>query len=83
MADLLGFAKAMFETWCELEGCDLDNCSLEELLREYGLLKFRAPKQSELADLEWWGHEFYDERNPDREFVGIKTPEFVELLRKA
>lgn len=79
--DLLGFANAMHETWCELEGCDLDSGSLQELLQEYGLLEFRAPKPSEVADPEWWGQEFYDEKNPTHEFVGVKPAPFIAMLK--
>ena len=79
--DLLGFANAMHETWCELDGCDLDICVLQELLQQFGLLEFRAPKPSEVADLEWWGHEFYDEKRPDHPFVGVKPAPFVALLK--
>ena len=79
--DLLGFAKAMHETWCELEGCDLDSGSLQEILEQYGLLEFRAPKPSEVADLEWWGHEFYDESRPDHSFVGVKPAPFIAMLK--
>lgn len=77
--DLYGFAKHMAETLWELEGCDLDNCALQEILETHGIIAYRAPTAAELSDLEWWGHEFYDPQCPDHKIVGEMTAEFKAL----
>ena len=79
--DLLGFANAMAEEWAESGGMDLDGGALQDMLVSFGLLKFRAAKPSEVADLEWWGHEFYDDNSPGKEFVGEKTPGLIAMLK--
>lgn len=81
MADTVKLASELAEMLWEAEGCDLDNIAVQELLVACGVVHYRKPKPSELADLEWWGHEF--DIGPDDHGVGEFTPEMKELRKAA
>mgnify|MGYP003493500612 FL=1 len=80
--DLHAFATEMADTLFSLEGCDLDNFELQAILENHGIISFRTPKPSEIADEEWWGHEFYRAEAPDVKFVGELSAAF-KALRKS
>lgn len=75
------FAKDMIE-WAWQDGPSTEEAQIIlDLATAKGLVHWRVPKPSELADLEWWGHEF--QLGPDDKQVGEFTPEFRAALSKA
>lgn len=81
MADTVKLASELAEMLWEAEGFDLDNIAVQELLVACGIVHYRKPKASELADPEWWGHEL--DIGPDDNGVGEFTPEMKELRKAA
>jgi len=56
--DLAGFARAIIDAAVEEGGMDLDVLFVQELAESCGLIYTRTPTANELADPEWWGHEY-------------------------
>lgn len=56
--DLVGFARAIVDVAVEEGGMDLDVQFVQQLAEDCGLIFTRKPTPNELADPEWWGHEY-------------------------
>ena len=75
------FAKDMID-WAWQDGPSTDEAqTILDMATAKGLIHWRVPKASELADREWWGHEF--QLGPDDKQVGEYTPEFRSALSRA
>lgn len=80
MIDLVAFASDIADLLFDADGCDIDLDAIRGALEQHGIVAYRAPTENELADEEWWGHEYSIGDNDKA--VGELTPEF-KALRKA
>lgn len=78
-ADPTGFANAIATMIFEDACCDLDALEVAELLQAHGIIKYRKPTGKDLADPEWWGHDWDMKANDDG--VGELTPSFKVLTK--
>lgn len=79
--DLVRFAKTILDDACDADACDLDPCDVQEIAKDCGLIVYRKPTPAELADEEWWGHEYGI--GPDNAGVLERTPEFIAACKAA
>lgn len=76
--DLAEFAKMIVDSACEEGGSDLDAAWVQELAVSCGLIVMRKPTPAELADDEWFGHEYGIDA--DTEGVIERTPAFKQAI---
>ncbi len=75
------FAKELVDwVWDDGPSTEEGQIVLDAATRK-GIILWRVPKPSELADLEWWGHEF--QIGAEDKQVGEYTPEFRAALSRA
>jgi hypothetical protein len=79
--DLVRFAGEMADLLWDDPGLDVDVEAVESLLVSCGVIQYRKPTPNELADAEWWGHEYGI--GADDEKVGEFTPAMKEMRKAA
>jgi hypothetical protein len=79
--DLVGFARAIVDAATEEGGMDLEPQWVQETAEHFGLIYTRKPTERELADPEWWGHEY--DMTADTLGVIVETPEFIAACKAA
>lgn len=80
-AKLIEFAKEILDAACEVDASDLDIMWVQELAESCGLIVTRKPTDAELADNEWWGHEYCIGK--DTSGVIDRTEEFKAAIKAA
>ena len=80
-AKLVEFAKEILDAACEIDASDLDIQFVQDLGMSLGLVVARKPTDAELADHDWWGHEYGIDK--DTEGVIDRTPEFIAAIKAA
>lgn len=78
MRKVVQFARGTIESCWEDGGHTEEQQAILDHAKAMGLMHWRKPTASELADDEWWGHEF--DIGPNDEAVGELTPEFIALI---
>lgn len=81
VAKCILFASEVIESQWDDCGPSEDGQMILEHAESVGLIRWRKPNPAELADEEWWGHEF--EIGPETEGVGELSPEFRTLVKEA
>lgn len=81
VAKVVLFAAVAIENQWDDGGPSEDGQLILDGAEVAGLIHFRKPTSAELADDEWWGHEF--EIDADTNGVGELTPEFSALKKEA
>ncbi len=81
LAKVVLFAADVIEAqWDECGPSEEGQCILDAA-EALGFIHWRKPKPSEIADEEWWGHEY--DIGPDTAGVGELSPDFRELKKAA
>lgn len=78
--NVVKFAEEIIRMYWEGDCADLDGEAVQTLAVSYGLVEYRKPRPSEMADPEWWGHEF--SMGPDDVGVGEFSREFCAMMKE-
>lgn len=81
LAKIVLFAADVIESQWDDCGPSEDGQMILEHAESVGLIVWRKPTPSELADREWWGHEF--DIGPDTSGVGELSPSFRKMKTAA
>lgn len=81
LAKVVLFAVDVIESQWQEDGPSEEGQMILDAAEAIGFIHWRKPTAAELADDEWWGHEF--EIGPDNAGVGELSPRFRALKAMA